>query len=163
MLVVARAILAPVLKRPSAREDCRERVIIRGQDRIELVVVTASAGYGQAQKRLCRRVDLLVDDVVFLLNRVTLGESHRPERKESGRDDSALVDGRRFRRWKQVSCDLLPHELIEREIVVECIDNVVAIAPRIAERVILVDAGGIGIPSHIQPVAPPALAVMRRA
>ena len=127
------------------------------------MVVTAGAGYSQAQKRLCRRVDLLVDDVVLLLNRVTLCESHWSEREETSRDNAALVDGPCLRRWKQVSRDLLPHELIEREIVVERIDNVVAIAPRIAERVILVDASGIGIPSHIQPVAPPALAVMGRA
>ena len=163
MLVVTRAIPAPVVEGPRAREDARQRVVVGREDRIELVVVAPGAGDGQPEKRLGRRVDLLVHDIVFLLDRIALRQRHRPQREETGRDDSAEIDRGAGGRRQQVSGDLLADELVIRQVFVEGVDDVVPVAPRVAEGMIFVDSGGIGEAGDIEPMAPPLLAVMRRS
>ena len=49
-----------------AGEDAVERVVVFGRDRVELVVVAASAGDGQAQQAAGDDVDPVVDDLVLI-------------------------------------------------------------------------------------------------
>ena len=76
---------------------------------------------------------------------------------EAGGDQ--LIDGRVR---QQVAGDLLDRELVERHVAIQRIDHPVAILPHLARRVDGV-AVGIGVARHIEPVAAPALAVVRRS
>ena len=51
-----------------------EGVVVGGGDRIELVVVAAGAGNGEAERGLSQRVDALVDGVVGVLEALADGD-----------------------------------------------------------------------------------------
>ena len=63
---------------------------------------------------------------------------------------------------QKVAGDLLAHELVVRQITIDDVDNPVAVAPRLRDRMIGVLAGGVGIADEVQPVPSPALAVVWR-
>ena len=58
--------------------------------------------------------------------------------------------------------DLLADELVVRLVVVERVDHVVAVAPRVRPRVVLLEARRVGVAGHVEPVPAPALAVVGR-
>ena len=49
------------------QDESGQRVIILAADGVELVVVAAGAGDGQAQERLGEDIDLVIDPVAFVL------------------------------------------------------------------------------------------------
>ena len=61
-----------------------------------------------------------------------------------------------------VARDLLAQELVVRLVVVEGVDDVVAVAPHVQADVVLLEPVGVGVARHVQPVAAPALAVVGR-
>ena len=63
---------------------------------------------------------------------------------------------------QDVAGKLFAHEPVERQVRVERIDDVVAIAGELGNRVVGIVAGGVGVMRHVHPVSAPALAVMRR-
>ena len=65
-----------------------------------------------AEEHARRRVELLVDDVHLLLDRIVLREHLRPDRQEPGRDDQ-LVAPRRLALGEQVAGDLLLDETVD--------------------------------------------------
>ena len=144
-----------------AAEDRGQRVIVGGRQRIELVVVAATAADRHPEKRPSQRVNLFVDDVHLQLPHVRLGEHPRADREEPGRGE--VLDPLGFARGgQQVSGKLLDEELVERLVGVERVHDVVAITPRVAIRDVLVQSVGVRVASHIQPVPPPSFTVLRR-
>ena len=63
---------------------------------------------------------------------------------------------------KQVAGDVLLHELVVREVLVESADHVVAIAPGVLLVEVEFVAVGFGEAHQIEPVPGPALAIVRR-
>ena len=61
-----------------------------------------------------------------------------------------------------VARDLLADELVVRLVGVEGVDDVVAVAPGVGPVVVLLEPAGVRVARHVQPVAAPALAVVRR-
>ena len=70
--------------------------------------------------------------------------------------------GRESRR-QQVACDLLLKELGVREVGIECLDDVVAVAPGVELVVVELVTVGFGPAHEIQPVTAPPLSVVGRA
>ena len=58
--------------------------------------------------------------------------------------------------------ELFDDEFVERFVVIQRGDHVIAVTPGVEIRQVLVEAVGIGIAGNVQPVAPPALAIVRR-
>ena len=123
------------------------------------MVVAASAGHRQAQHALGNDLDLLIVDVIQHAPLVLLRDCLRAQRKESGGDDAALVDIVAIAVRQQIARDLFPDELVVRHVVVERLDDVVAILPSVRIAVVLVVARRVRIACHIQPVTAPALTV----
>ena len=61
-----------------------------------------------------------------------------------------------------IAGDLFPDELVIRLVVVERLDDVVSIAPRVGTVAVVLEAARVCIARDIEPVAPPPLAVVRR-
>ena len=53
-----------------AQDEPGQRVVVLASDGVELVVVAAGAGHGQAKERLGEDVDLVVDPVALVLTDV---------------------------------------------------------------------------------------------
>src|SRR5207244_1078326 len=81
---------------------------------------------------------------------------HRVAQKAGG-DDLVL---RRF--GEEVSRNLLDNELVVGQVAIQRADHPIAIEPDLA-LLILLESIGVGVARRIQPVPPPALAVMRRS
>ena len=62
-----------------------------------------------------------------------------------------------------VAGDLLFDEPVVRLVLVERPDHVIAISPGFRTVAIVLEAAGVGIADHIEPVPAPALAVVRRS
>jgi hypothetical protein len=121
------------------------------------VVVTASATQREAEKRLADRIDLLIDDIHAQLFLVVVADDLGTEHEKAGRGNlfvPLFLPGA----GKQITCDLLAHELVERFVLVKRIDDVVSKSPSVVVGKILVRPVRIGIAGDIQPVAAPALA-----
>ncbi len=86
-----------------------------------------------------------------------------PSEKEAGRDQ--LLVGRRLvsRRGEKIASELLAEELGERLILIERVHDIVAIPPRVAVGDVFVQAVGIRVSRHIEPVPAPPFAVVRRS
>ena len=63
---------------------------------------------------------------------------------------------------QQVAGDLLADELVVRHVAVERVDDPVAVAVHLRDRVVGVVAGGVGVADDVEPVPAPPLAVGRR-
>ena len=137
-----------------AGEDAVERVVVVGRDRVELVVVTAGAGDGQAQQPATDDVDPVVDDV-FLHVQEPPAERQKSQRRER----IGVVLG-----TEAVGGDLLDHEGVVRLVLVQGADHVVAIGVRVRIAPLFLEdiSLRVGVASDIEPVPPPALAVMGR-
>ena len=82
----------------------------------------------------------------------TLHAVHRPADEEPGRDSGPeLVTG-----------ELLLHELVVRQVAVECVDHVVAIAPRIGARLVGLEPVTLGEPDGVEPEPSGAFTELRR-
>ena len=141
-------------------EDTVQGVVILDRDRIELVIVAARAGDGQAQEGLGRGVDALIDGVMDVIEALSDGdETEGGETRIVRRDVRNAVGG-----------ELLDDELVIRLVFVHRVDDVIAVSPGVGvtvvaeEAVSLVDlqAARIGVAGGVEPVTGPAFAVVRR-
>ena len=141
-------------------EDAVQRIIVGRGDRVELVVVATRAGDRQAEEGLGRGVDALVDRVVDVVEALADGdEAEGREAGVVGLDVRELVGG-----------ELLDHEAVVGFVGVERVDDVIAVGPGEGVAVVLVEAlalvdrqaARVGVAGRIEPVAAPALAVVRR-
>ena len=126
------------------------------------MVVAAGAAERQAQERPADRVDLLVDDVHLHLGCVDLGQHLGPRARKpvaincSCRSALRSPPGSRSpaicsRRNRSYGLSPLKRG-----------DDVIAIAPGVAVGHVLVEAVGVGVAGHVEPVPAPPLAVRRR-
>ena len=140
-------------------EDRRlERVVVLLRDRIELVVVAARAIDGEAERPLADRAEDLVEVVVAPLRIVLLAEQHaRAHAQEAGRDEAVVGLAVHL-----VAGNLLDEEPVVRLVVVERLDHVVAVAPRVRPMHVVLEAGGVGVARDVEPEPAVALAVVRR-
>ena len=98
-------------------EDAVERVVVVGRDRVELVVVAAGAGDRQAHQAAGDDVDPVVDDVVRVVHEAPA------ERQEAHRRQRPAVVA-----WAElVGGELLDHEPVVGQVLVERADDVVAV------------------------------------
>ena len=153
-----------VVHRVCALEDAGQRVIVARGDGIKFVVVAAGASKRHAHEGAAQRVELFVDDVHLHLPPVILGEHLGPDAEESGGNVTRVPC--RFRlvtgRLQQVAGDLFPDKLIVRLVLVERVDDVVAVSERVDIREVFVEAVAVGIAGDVEPVASPFFTVMRR-
>ncbi len=145
-----------------AGEDGSQGVVVLGRNRVELVVVAASAGDGQSQESLGESVDLLVHQVVDHLGLVLLGDGAGANRQKPGAEHGSNVGIPRLVGGIEVSGNLILDETIIGEVSIEAVDHVVPVAPGIGHCDVFVQAAGIGVAGDVQPVAAPALPVAGR-
>ena len=140
-------------------EDRRlQRVVVLLPDRIELVVVAARAADRQSQRALADHADDVVEVVETPLGVVLLAEQHpRPGAQEAGGDLAVVGLAVHL-----VAGDLLDEEPVVGHVGVERLDHVVAIAPGIGAVDVVLEAAGVGVAGHVEPVTPVAFAVVRR-
>ena len=143
-------------------EHAQEAVIVLLLDRIELVIVASSARHRQPEDPAAHGVQTLVP--IVQLNRADHVDREpdvlvilRPER-----DDPQRTHVGPGRAGHEIGRELQFHEAIVRNILVQALDDPVAVPPRVRIGRIG-DVPGIvfRIAHDIQPVARPALAVLR--
>ncbi len=88
-----------LLEATGAGEHADHRVVILGEDGVELVVMAAGAGYGHAEESAGGDVDLFIPNVVEHLLLVNLCEGFGAEGEETGGDHAARVE-RHVRQWE---------------------------------------------------------------
>ncbi len=141
-----------------AIEERHELVILALLDGIVFVIVALGAADRQAQKDRARgghAVEQRLDAVLLLIHAAFLVD-HGVAMEAGG--DFLIERGVR----QQVASQLLDRELIERHVAVERVDHPIAVMPHHA-RIVIAKSVGVGIARGVQPVAAPALAVMRRS
>ena len=116
--------------------------------------MTPGTPKGHPHKCLAKRVDLLIDDVQFLLYRVILSQHLRAKRQVASGDDAIAA---RIR--QKVSRKLFVEEPIDGLIRIDRRNDIVAVPPGIDVNEVLIHAIRIRIAGNIQPVPPPALTV----
>ena len=116
------------VERFAAHEDPRQRVVVMLRDRVEGMVVAASAGQRESEHRLRGHIDLLIDEVHLKLSRVAGVECLGAECEKAGGDDFlGLI--RRAVMIEQVAGKLSPEECVVGHVGVERIDHPIAIPP----------------------------------
>ena len=143
-------------KTPRAPENRGQPVIILMFDRIKLVVMTPDTAERHSHKGFADGINLLIDNVHLKFLHIGLSQHPGTKRQKSGRRNRLPALRQKIARY------LLNQKLVERFVLVKRTHHIVPIPPRISEGDIFVHAVGIRIPRHIQPMPPPALAVLWR-
>ena len=140
-----------------AVKERQQRVIVALQKRIDLVIVAASAIRRQAEKRLRRRRQDVVQPVEE--RQLAIGRLIVPQAEPviSGRDDPVGSDLIEF-----IAGQLLTNELVVRLVVVERADDVVAITPDERLGIVPLEAVRLGVANQVEPMSSPMLAVVPR-
>jgi hypothetical protein len=139
------------------REERLQPVVVLLQNRIELVVVAARAAVGHPEEHGANRVGHIVEDLLSPLQQVPRVALVGIVAVERGGDTRVGIA-----RPQLVAGELFADESIVGLVGVERVDHVVAVAPGIGPRFIRLEAFALGVPCQIEPVAAPALAVLRR-
>ena len=149
---------------PGTAEVAGQGVIVLGRDRVELVVVAAGAGDRQAEERLRQHVDLVVDATHPLLAHVHRRVRPLAQEEESGAEDRLVraVGGVPPGVFHEVARDVLDDEAVIGHVGVERPDDVIAIGVGADDVVVELVPGRLGVPHQVEPVPPPALAVVGR-
>ena len=129
------------------------------------MIVTASTGQSESQKRAPDDVDLVVDVVGNHLLLIDVAGHEIGDRQHPGGDERISIDLVRVGRLQQVSSELLSDEFVVRQIPIECGDDPIAITPCLAEVAFdrqLNEIASIGIADDVQPMPPPPLAITGR-
>ena len=150
--------IAAVAHRRHIHEERQQAVIVPLRDRVDLVIVAASAVDGQPEERLAGRGDEIVEPVVTRLEPV--GRLVVPEAEAVVAGGDKIVGGRI---GDLVAGKLLEREPIKRRVGVEGPDDIVAVAPSMRLVAVALEGVGLGIAHQIEPVPPPLLAVMGRS
>ena len=137
-------------------EERLHRIEILRQERIELVVVAFRAAHRAAQPDGAERAHAVGAVLGEIFLRLETALRRGAVQTIVGRRDAFFE--RRVR--QQVSGDLLACELVERFVVRERAEHVIAIGPG-GDRVVSVEAAGIGIPHRVEPVHRALLGITR--
>ena len=143
-------------------ERRRERVVIGLWDRVEHVVVASRATNRQGEEAAGHGVHAVIErfgpGLRHALRVAAVGDVRWADREEPrcGRGFPPVAG--------QVTGNLVLHELVVGQVIVECLNDPVTIAPRFGQR------GGVeettvavAVPGDIEPVTPPPFAVLRRS
>ena len=149
----------------AAEINSGERIVILGRNRVELMIVAARAGERESQKSASGHVNLVIHNVgqhLFLVGVpcAPFADGHHAGGNHFARIKRGWLIGR-----QNVTGNLLRDELVIRQIAVEGVYDPVAIPIRLGHVRFAADAARIervGVANDIEPVAAPALAVMRR-
>ena len=146
------------------QEDARERVVIARRNRIVFVIVTPRAPHGQSEEAARHDVDAIVafvgardfDGAVVVVPRP------QAEKSESGQRPRAPLVA------EPIARELRLHEVVVRHVVVERLDDPVAIEVRVRIRIVSASFGiqravvVFAEARHVEPQAAPRRAVLRR-
>ena len=138
-------------------EKSKQPVILNLRNGVVFVVVTLRAAKSQAKHHLARcgnAVKNRVDAELFLVY-PALGVDLCVAMKPGG---DALGQGGTV---QHVAGELLDDKPVERQVTVRRVDHPVAVWPHRAPSIMTV-AVGVGVARHVQPVATPTLAIVRR-
>ena len=150
---------AQAVERLRAAQDAGQRIVISRRHRIELVVVAARAGDGQPEERPPDDFNLLVNHVHAEQLALGLLQCLRAQRQKArGHDPRVPL---RSRARQQITGNLLPDELVVRQVEVERADDPVAVTPRVVPGHVAGLAVGLGVARQVQPVPAPAFAEVR--
>ncbi len=145
-----------------AREDGPEAVVFTLGDGIEFVVVAAGAVDGEAEGG----GEDLGDDVVEVAGaggateHVALGFDVADEVPRSGGEESGCDDGRGVAWGEDIACDLFAEKAVVGFVVVEGIDDIIAVAPCVWADLVTFESVGVGVVGDVEPVPSPAFAVV---
>ena len=136
-------------------QKCEDAVVFFLFQWIVLVVVALSALDGDAKDPLSDGVHAIKHRLHAELFRINaaLFVQHGVAQEACGHD---LVLGRA---GEHVTRDLLKDELVVRQILVECVDDPIAVEPHVARHV-LFKAVGISVARRVEPLSTPFLAVV---
>src|SRR2546422_10291284 len=73
-----------------------------------------------------------------------------PAHKQTGADDAIAGHG-----LEHIASDLFLHEAVVRLVVVEALDDVIPVVPRVLAEFVVLEALALGVTRHVQPVASP--------
>ena len=129
-------------------------------DRIELVVVTAGARNGQAEKGFREHIDLVVDHLHLIVQGIhrDVPELHHAQvRRPNPRFVQAFgaVDSRVF---QKISGDVLTDQLVVRNVRVEGAYKVIPVAPSHGQFRVSLTSMRFAVANQIHPVPRPTLA-----
>ena len=144
-----------------AREGGVKRVIVLLRNGIELVVVAPGTAHGEPQKRFARGADHLVDGVrpnLRRLDRILIAH-----RIVGPRNQKRHADFHRRITWPdRVPRQMFKHPTVEGFIVVQGLDDVVAIGPGIVDKMVYFKSGALSKAYHVQPMSGPMLTIVLR-
>ena len=157
--VVAVLLLDRAVPRLGAQKDPRQRIVVLGWNRVELVIVATGTADGHCQRRAKDGVNLVVDDVHPKLRSagvVSLGTKCQQARSDSSRFD-------RFGRivlaiGQQVARDLLTEEYVVGLVLIQRVDHIVAVGPGMRIGEVEFHAARFRIANHVEPMTAPTLA-----
>ena len=135
-------------------------VVVIDSDGIKLMVVATGAAHRHAEEGSADLDELGVDVVRLHLGLVGIDDLDVTDHQEARGDElgGALL---RRRGRHEVAGELFLDELVKRFVLVEGLDEVIAIAPSVFGKDFIRGADHVGIAGEIEPVAGPALAVGR--
>ena len=143
--------------RRSERGD--QTVIIAGRNRVEFVIVATCATNGHPKHRRAHRANHVVEFIVacgfeFFLCQLSW--------KHTGPKKTSCHQRQRILRRNLVACNLPAYKLIVRHIIIERLDDKIAIVIGMVPVGVLLKPKTVSITRKIQPMAPPTLTVMWR-
>ena len=128
------------------------------QNRIELVGVAAGAAVSHGQESGADGIGDVVQDLLAALHQVAGVAFIRIVPVESRGDAGLGIVRPQF-----IAGDLLLDEAVIGLVLVERLDDVIAVAPGIRPRLVALESFAFGVAGEIQPVPRPAFAIVRRS
>ena len=126
------------------------------------MVVAAGAAERQSEEGSPDRIDLLVDNVHLHLGFINFSQHFGADRQKAGRNQLlvplGLVGG-----GQQIACQLLGEEAVVCLIAIEGGDDVIAVTPGVAMGHVFIEAVGVCVAGHVEPVPAPPLTIGRRS
>ena len=138
-------------------QDAMHGVVITIGDGVKLVVMTTGAPQAQPHEGSAQGVELFVDRVGLLFDGVLFRENLGPNGEKTGPCKRLGFPPR-----QEISCQLRLQEPVKSHVAVQGLQHPIPIAIRMRIGMVFVSPIGVAIASDIQPVAPPALTIMRR-
>ena len=135
-----------------------ETVIVLGFDGVISVFVAAGASDRQCEKGQAGGIDHVVQFIVTGCLEFLLGELGWENARS---EEPSSHESKRFARSDFVPRHLPPNELGEWHVLVECLDDKIAVVVGMRSVVVLLKTVALSETGHIQPVTGPALSKMR--
>ena len=124
--------------------------------------MTPGTGQSQPQNRPSHHINLIIHIVRNHLLFIDIPRHKIGDRQHAGCHESIGINLIRIRRLQQIASDLLPNKLVIGKVLVERIDDPVAITPRLTKIAFgrqLDQVPSIRITNNIQPMSPPTFTI----